>query len=94
MILSNVYVYLTTGGTTMAKKPAMILYHTGLIVENLDDAMEKMGDALGLNWFTPRKATSPAAARPCRRWSSVWTRRDLRPPRGATSWRPGSATGS
>ena len=43
----------------MAKKPAMILYHTGLIVENLDDAMEKMGDALGLNWFTPRKATPP-----------------------------------
>jgi hypothetical protein len=43
----------------MAKKPAMTLYHTGLIVENLDDAMEKMGGALGLNWFTPRTATSP-----------------------------------
>jgi glyoxalase/bleomycin resistance protein/dioxygenase superfamily protein len=43
----------------VAKKPAMILYHTGLIVENLDDAMETMGDALGLDWFTPRKATSP-----------------------------------
>ena len=49
----------TIEGTTVAKKPAMILYHTGLIVENLDDAMETMGEALGLDWFAPRKATSP-----------------------------------
>lgn len=43
----------------MTKRPRMSLYHTGLIVENLDEAMETMGDALGLRWFTPRTATSP-----------------------------------
>jgi len=43
----------------MPKQPKMTLYHTGIIVDSLENAMGTMGDALGLTWFEPRTATSP-----------------------------------
>jgi hypothetical protein len=43
----------------MPSQPKLQLYHTGIIVDNLDEAMGAMGDALGLQWFNPRTATSP-----------------------------------
>lgn len=35
------------------------LYHTGIIVENLDKAMDTMGEALGLLWAPPRTSKVP-----------------------------------
>jgi hypothetical protein len=35
------------------------LYHTGIIVDGLDDAMATMGGALGLDWAPPRSSTVP-----------------------------------
>jgi hypothetical protein len=35
------------------------LYHTGIIVDSLEKAMDTMGDALGLLWAPPRTSTVP-----------------------------------
>lgn len=37
----------------------MRLYHTGIIVDDLDQAMASWGDALGLLWAPPRTSTVP-----------------------------------
>ncbi|MEU7812196.1 VOC family protein [Pseudonocardia sp. NPDC049154] len=40
--------------------PAMLrLYHTGLIVNDLERAMKQMGGALGLQWAPPKESTTP-----------------------------------
>ncbi|MEJ2870509.1 VOC family protein [Actinomycetospora sp. OC33-EN08] len=40
--------------------PAKVrLYHTGLIVNDLDRAMSQMGRALGLRWAPPKESTTP-----------------------------------
>lgn len=39
--------------------PLMSLYHTGVIVDDLDRAMESWGDALGLLWAPPLESTVP-----------------------------------
>lgn len=40
-------------------KPKMNLYHTGLIVNDLNEAMESWSAALDLKWAPPRMSTSP-----------------------------------
>lgn len=43
----------------MARKPKLQLYHTGLIVDNLQEAMDSWSAALDLKWAPPKGATSP-----------------------------------
>jgi hypothetical protein len=43
----------------MSTQPLMRLYHTGIIVNNLDKAMPQMGNALGLRWAPPKASTAP-----------------------------------
>jgi len=40
-------------------RPLMRLYHTGIIVDDLDKAMSAMGDALAVDWAPPRTSTAP-----------------------------------
>lgn len=39
--------------------PVMRLYHTGIIVDDLNRAMASWGEALGLHWAPPRTSTVP-----------------------------------
>lgn len=39
--------------------PLMRLYHTGLIVNDLDKAMDQMGHSLGLRWAPPKESRTP-----------------------------------
>jgi hypothetical protein len=43
----------------MSSEPLLRLYHTGIIVDSLDNAMAAMGDALRLDWAPPRSSTVP-----------------------------------
>ncbi len=43
----------------MAPLSDMRLYHTGIIVDDLDEAMRTLGPALGLHWAPPLTATTP-----------------------------------
>ncbi|NEK56862.1 VOC family protein [Geodermatophilus sabuli] len=43
----------------MNPAPLMRLYHTGIIVNDLDKAMSQMGTALGLLWAPPKTSTAP-----------------------------------
>lgn len=43
----------------MTSEPLLRLYHTGIIVDSLDNAMAAMGDALRLDWAPPRGSTVP-----------------------------------
>ncbi|MGP3533967.1 VOC family protein [Microbacterium sp. RD1] len=43
----------------MTQTPLLRLYHTGIIVNDLDRAMAAMGDALGLQWCPPLTSTVP-----------------------------------
>ncbi len=43
----------------MARKPNMRLYHTGIIVDSLQEAMETWSEALDLAWAPPKTATTP-----------------------------------
>jgi hypothetical protein len=43
----------------MNGKPLLRLYHTGIIVDSLDKAMESWDDALGLKWAPPKTSTAP-----------------------------------
>lgn len=43
----------------MEEKPLLRLYHTGIIVDDLDAAMESWGGALGLHWAPPLTSTVP-----------------------------------
>jgi hypothetical protein len=40
-------------------KPLLRLYHTGIIVDSLQNAMDTWGEALGLVWAPPRTSTVP-----------------------------------
>jgi hypothetical protein len=40
-------------------KPKVSLYHTGIIVDNLDEAMASWEGALDLKWAPPRSSTTP-----------------------------------
>jgi glyoxalase/bleomycin resistance protein/dioxygenase superfamily protein len=40
-------------------EPLLRLYHTGIIVDSLDNAMAAMGEALRLDWAPPRSSTVP-----------------------------------
>ncbi len=40
-------------------RPAMRLYHTGVIVDDLDRATQSMRGALGLKWAPPKVSTVP-----------------------------------
>ncbi|MDQ7907458.1 VOC family protein [Phytohabitans sp. ZYX-F-186] len=43
----------------MGTGPLLRLYHTGMIVDDLDKAMVQMGGALGLLWAPPKEAKTP-----------------------------------
>ncbi|MBB6407114.1 VOC family protein [Arthrobacter sp. AZCC_0090] len=43
----------------MSSKPMLKLYHTGIIVDSLQNAMDTMGPALDLMWAPPRTSTVP-----------------------------------
>jgi hypothetical protein len=43
----------------MAAQPRLRLFHTGIIVEDLDAAMGSMGATLGLHWAPPKRARGP-----------------------------------
>ena len=43
----------------MSTTPLLRMYHTGIIVESLQNAMSTMGGALGLDWAPPRTSTAP-----------------------------------
>src|ERR1700677_3626327 len=43
----------------MSSDPLLRLFHTGLIVDSLDEAMSAMGKALRLDWAPPRTSTAP-----------------------------------
>jgi hypothetical protein len=43
----------------MIDASSMKLYHTGLIVDDLDEAMRTFGETLGLHWAHPRTAKTP-----------------------------------
>src|SRR6516165_7158961 len=43
----------------MSAKPLLKLYHTGLIVNDLDKAMAQMSGALGLQWAPPKESVAP-----------------------------------
>ncbi|MTD12406.1 hypothetical protein GIS00_00420 [Nakamurella sp. YIM 132087] len=43
----------------MSVPPFLKLYHTGIIVDSLDDAMESWGRTLGLDWAPPLSSTVP-----------------------------------
>ncbi|MET7400375.1 VOC family protein [Dactylosporangium sp. NPDC005572] len=36
-----------------------MLFHTGVVVDDLDEAMRRLGDTLGLAWATPVQRTGP-----------------------------------
>ncbi|WP_165521843.1 VOC family protein [Micromonospora zingiberis] len=40
-------------------QPLLRLYHTGLIVDSLSNAMQTWGAALGLDWAPPKTSTAP-----------------------------------
>jgi hypothetical protein len=43
----------------MSSDPLLRLFHTGIIVDSLDEAMSAMGKALRLDWAPPRTSTAP-----------------------------------
>jgi hypothetical protein len=43
----------------VASRARLRLYHTGIIVDDLQEAMGSMGAALGLHWAPPLRASSP-----------------------------------
>jgi hypothetical protein len=43
----------------MIPSTEMRLYHTGIIVDSLDEAMRTYGEALGVHWAPPRTAETP-----------------------------------
>ncbi|GAA3238026.1 VOC family protein [Pseudonocardia petroleophila] len=43
----------------MTATPLLRLYHTGIIVDSLDNAMKTWGTALGLDWAPPKTSTAP-----------------------------------
>jgi hypothetical protein len=43
----------------VSAKPFLKLYHTGIIVDDLDAAMRSMGETLGLAWAPPLTSTVP-----------------------------------
>jgi len=43
----------------MSSDPLLRLFHTGIIVDSLDEAMGAMGKALRLDWAPPRTSTAP-----------------------------------